>query len=534
MYRLLIADDEQIVLDSMKFIIEKNFEDVMIAGTARSGREAIEKAEELRPDIILMDIKMPGINGIDAISEIKSRYPNTYFIIISAYEQFDFAKEAVKLGVAEYLVKPVNKQKLVETIRKVVDAIEVERKNRRKELDLKEKLESVLPILENGFIYSIVMFDDNKKDLENYRDIFEIEDGGYIMTVEFGKMERAGRVGNRIGMSVKSQSFYPYFRDVVKSRCSNCIVGPLMLNRIVVFFPCDFSEDEYTRRLGMINIANYLSEKICEKVDVDFCIGLGRSYKGIENLPQSYAESLKAIRCANGKEVVHIADVSVERSVSHEYPIMKERLLLEKASIGDEGASIDVFNFIYDWLVTEYGGSIEMIKSKLMELMVLIHRLAWDQEVNEWESLDRQSYLSEMMAINDIPTLRDWCRERIDYIVRSIKGIREKKVSKLVLKARNYIDINYNKEITLEDVSRYVNVSPHYFSRLFKDETGENFIEYLTSVRIQKAKELLKEGIFSVKEICYMVGYGDPNYFSRTFKKVVGITPTEYKVAVSK
>src|SRR4051794_28088382 len=104
MFKILVADDENIVIESIKYIIEKNFDDVVIAGTARSGREAIEKAEALKPDLILMDIKMPGINGIDAIKEIKSSYSNALFIIISASEQFEFAKEAVNLGVFEYLL----------------------------------------------------------------------------------------------------------------------------------------------------------------------------------------------------------------------------------------------------------------------------------------------------------------------------------------------------------------------------------------------------------------------------------------------
>ncbi|MBZ4646897.1 MAG: hypothetical protein JG777_2386 [Clostridia bacterium] len=529
LYRLLVADDEQIVLDSIKFIIEKNFKDIVMAEIARSGREAIEKAEEIKPDIIFMDIKMPGINGIEAIREIKSRCSNTLFVIITAYEQFDFAKEAVNLGVIQYLLKPVNREKIIETVRNTIKMIDREREKRKKELELKEKIESILPVLEHGFIYSILLFDDHSKELEVYKGIFEINEmGGYIMTVEFGEEDDSGNIGNKIGLSVKSQSFYPYFRDIIKCRC-RCLVGPIMLNRIVIFIPSDFTGDEYFQRLEALSIGDYILDKISEKLDADICIGIGRSYKGLENLSCSYKESLKAIRHAKSKETVHIMDVPVEGKINPAYPLLKEKVLLEKAYIGDASECIQAFEFIFDWLVTEYGNSIQNIKNKLIELMVLLYRLAWDYGAEENEFINRRHYLDEMLEFEELSKLKIWCRERIEYIVRSISSIREKKINSLILKARDYIDKNFKSEITLEDVSREVNVSPHYFSRLFKEETGENFIEYLTSVRIQKAKELLENECISVKEICYQVGYGDPNYFSRIFKKVVGITPTDYK-----
>lgn len=534
MYKMLIADDEQIVLDSIKFIIEKNFDDVVIAGTARSGREAIEKAETVMPDIVFMDIKMPGINGIEAIREIKSRNRNALFVILTAYDQFDFAKEAVNLGVIEYLLKPVNREKIIEIVKISVERIKVEREKRKRELELKEKFESVLPILENGFIYSILLFDDNTRELENYMQILEIpEQSGYIMTMEFGESENSGGLGNRIGISVKSQSFYPLIRDTIKYRC-RCLVGPVMLNRIVVFIPCESGGEEYNQRLDALNIAESIFEKISEKLEADFCIGIGRTYNGIENLSRSYEESLKAIRYAGGKDVVHIMDVPSEGSFNSEYPVMKEKLLLEKASLGDTGVCFEAFGYIFDWLLTEYNDNPLKMKGKLFEIIVLLQRIASDYGVDEGEVSRRKDFLSEMLEIEEVSELKAWCRDKIERIVNGINSLRDKKISSVIIKAREYIDKSYKKDITLEDVSKEVNISPHYFSKLFKEETGENFIDYLTAVRIQKAKEYLIEGKYNMKEICYQIGYGDPNYFSRIFKKVVGITPTEYKDSIQK
>ena len=146
MLKVMVVDDESIVVESIKYIIDKNFTDVMVSGTARSGREAIEKAELIKPDIIFMDIKMPGINGIDAIKEIREILPNAQIIILSACEQFEYAKEAINLGVSVYLLKPVNRSKMVEVIRQAAINYEETKLKRKRELDLKEKYEKVLPI----------------------------------------------------------------------------------------------------------------------------------------------------------------------------------------------------------------------------------------------------------------------------------------------------------------------------------------------------------------------------------------------------
>ncbi len=138
-------------------------------------------------------------------------------------------------------------------------------------------------------------------------------------------------------------------------------------------------------------------------------------------------------------------------------------------------------------------------------------------------------YIEDFLGIDDLVELKVWCRERIEHVSQRIGDMMDKRVNGFILKAMNYIKVNYNNEITLEHISREVNISPHYFSKLFKDQVGESFIEYVTSLRIQKSKELLAENQRSIKEICFDIGYGDPNYFSRIFKRVVGITPTAYK-----
>ncbi|HML37710.1 MAG TPA: response regulator [Bacillota bacterium] len=528
MFKVMIADDEKVAIDSLKFIIEKSFSDAEVIATARSGREAIEKVEENIPDILFMDIHMPGINGIEAIREIRKRYGQIAIIVLTAFDQFEYAKEAINLGVMEYLLKPVNRNKVVEVIGKAMDLIRAEREKRQSELELKEKLKYAGPVLENGFVYSLLLFDDNSSELIDYKRILDIEEsGGYVITVEFAD-DRAGRpVDGKIGYGLRSQQFYPYFTDTVKSLC-RCIIGPVMLNRIVMVVPSDPGDDEFDCRLEAVSLAENMMKRLSEKLDCGVRIGVGKVYRRFDMLSASYEESLKALRYLQGSGVMHFTDITAHTAEpGTEYPEYKEKLLVQKVAAGDIAESLNAFCCIFDWLSREYAEQPLKIKNKLLELIFLVNRMSWEYEPGGGDPGD--DYLEEMLAIGDPGELKLWCKNRVENVAGQIGSYREAKAGGLISRAREFIKANYAKPITLEDVAREINVSPQYLSKLFKEETGENFIDYLTGIRIRIAKTLLESDEGSIKEICYSIGYSDPNYFSRIFKKIAGVTPTEYK-----
>ena len=347
MLKVMVVDDESIVVESIKYIIDKNFTDIMVSGTARSGREAIEKAELIKPDIIFMDIKMPGINGIDAIKEIREILPNAQIIILSACEQFEYAKEAINLGVSVYLLKPVNRSKMVEVIRQAAINYEETKLKRKRELDLKEKYEKVLPILEHGLIYAILHDEDYNEQIENYKRILEIhEEKGYIMTFEFGEGRETGNV---IGPSVLSQSNYSKLREIIKS-VLYCAVGPVMLNRIMVYVPVSFNGDDYQIRIESVKTAESILDKLSQKIKTSIRVGIGSTKNDNKNLLVSFSESLRAIKYAHENEIIHIDDIP-EEQITNINSIEKHiKLLLERASSGDIKESAAIFIQIFDEL----------------------------------------------------------------------------------------------------------------------------------------------------------------------------------------
>ena len=170
------------------------------------------------------------------------------------------------------------------------------------------------------------------------------------------------------------------------------------------------------------------------------------------------------------------------------------------------------------------------IQLKVLEFVIWAEREAFmNGGIGTYGFHSRKDYMADVLACPDYTALREWFLGKLEAACRKVATRREEQSESVISKAKTYIRENFANELSLDEVSRYVNISPYYFSKLFKEEAGENFIEYLTRIRIAHAKELLKNPELSIKEICLMSGYSDPNYFSRLFKKQEDVTPSEYR-----
>ncbi len=209
MYKLLLADDEGIVRESLKFIVDKEFPGMCEMFEAKTGRRVIELADEVRPDIAFMDIRMPGINGIDAMKEIRTTNPNIVFVVISAYDKFDYAKQALNLGVIDYINKPFDKSQIVAVLKKAMGEVDRLREQRSRELEVKEKLESIVPIIENGLIQDLLSHEHFKENIEEYKKLLEIDEKyGLMLAIVGGDREPGGYMRGAVPASVKTQKNY--------------------------------------------------------------------------------------------------------------------------------------------------------------------------------------------------------------------------------------------------------------------------------------------------------------------------------------
>ncbi len=528
MYRVMLADDEGIVIDSMKFIIEKEFGSKCTVEYAKTGRQVIELAEHFRPDIAVIDIHMPGINGIDAIREMKQFCTNTVFIVMSAYDKFDYAKEAIKLGVMEYITKPMDRMKVVNVLKKAMEQIDSDREKRSNELLIKEKLETVEPIIENGLIYDILLQEHFDEDIDSYRTILGIQENyGYMMAIVCGDSQEGNRMTNAIGSSVKVSGKYQEIREGVKT-FFNCKIGNVMANKIAVLVPCSKDKLEYNERTELIDRARELVRYLRKRNDISFRVGIG-GIRPLRELGDSYRDALNALIATTGS-VAHVDDLNINCDYEEDYPKGLEKPLFEAVSKGDLNGTQVIAGKYADWMCKRArDGDLMSMRLKVLEFALYAEHIAYQNGGQTYHYSSRNNYLPEIMALETTDDIKDWFISKLIEACRNVSSKREERSNDIIKTAKKYIDDHFDKEISLDDVSRIVNISPYYFSKIFKEESGLNFIEYLTNIRIDKAKKLLESSNMSIKEICISCGYTDPNYFSRSFKKNVGVTPTEYK-----
>lgn len=530
MYKIMLADDEGIVIDSLRFIIEKNFGDSCVIESASTGRSVIELAENFKPDIAFMDIQMPGINGIDAMKEIRKSNSSMIFIVLTAFDRFNYAKEAINLGVLEYLTKPVNQSTVVQVLQKAMNLIEEDRRKRKNDLMIREKLEIVIPILESDFIYAILSGEDFHRADVDFQNLLGIKDEyGMMVVMEFGDSLEEGILTNPVGVSVKAQSFYPVIRSSLKEELE-CIVGPIMVNKIVMFLPSAKQQLEYDDRIYLIEKIRKLIRELSKRVDLQFKAGIG-SVTPIERLGESYQEALQAAHNSKSR-VVHVKDIPLGCEYEDDYPIDIEKNLFTMIEKGNlEGTNLEANRF-FDWMVEHYPDCEMDIKLKTLEFILFAEQRAFLSGGMTYHFRYRKDYLETIIRFDNYEQLRKWFLDKVAEACRNIITKKDEQTNSVIAKAKAYIEDHYSKDISLDDVSRIVDISPYYFSKLFKEEVGENFIDYLTGIRIDKAKKLLQKSDVSIKNICADTGYSDPNYFSRIFKKQVGVTPTEYRERV--
>lgn len=527
MYKILIADDEGIVTDSLQFIIRKHFGEECQTSIAKNGRQAIEQAEHFRPDIIFLDIQMPGINGLKAMEEIRAQNPKVKILILTAYDNFDYAKEALRLGAVNYLTKPINKNVIVEQLTNIMHTVDQERQKRMDDLIVKEKMEAVVPIIENGFLVSLIIQNEYEGSGKQYRTLLNLEeDYGFILVIEWGEGREKNGMGNPVGSGVRAHKYYDKMAELVKVYFK-AYVSSIMGNKVVCAVPAAERELEYGERLRTIEKTRHLCDALKTVAGTDFKVGIG-STKTWEAMFESYQEALNALR--HGKRrVTHIEDLIVKSPEVKQQQEM-ENVVLEAVRRGMEYDVRQEATVFAGWLLKNKDMELQEVKTRMMELLLLTKRLVREQE-GELAEETKQETLKQILEEEDREVLR---RQFVSAMVKMAKAIviHGQEPDGIVARAKEYIRQNFRHDLALEEVARAVDISPYYFSKLFKEEAGTNFSEYLTDLRIEEAKHLLKAGELSIKQVCAESGYSNPNYFSRIFKKWTGITPTEFRDAL--
>lgn len=521
MYKLLIADDEHLERQALCYIIKKHCSRISLIEEASNGREAISKSSSFQPDILLMDIKMPGINGIEAAKSIKEMNPGCRILFLTAFDYFEYAREAIKIGVENFIVKPADDDMLVETLNSIVEKLDMELKSKGRQKDAEHKLVKVTSFLENEIVYSLLIGEIDKNEVSEFLSMMGIEfRAGFAaaLTIDFHLCYPVSSTIMQKEMTAKR--CMEKLRDELAVYGFHCLLNHSHNNINMLAIPKDIDKREVSVD-DSFDMISRTCKSLYENLNIYLRAGIGNCYSDLDLMRRSFSQAKIANKHKN--QVTHFNHIQ-KNGETFKYPIEKEKKLCEKIIRFEEDEVLSLSDDILDWVFNSFD-EIEDMRIKIYELIFVINRAV----SNEFKGWDIQTSFKSLQQIHTPGELRLYVKEALRRLISEISLLKQDRSIMVIQKVCEYISQNYMRDISLEGMAEMVNFSSFYFSKIFKDYKNMNFIEYLTEVRIKKGKELLKNPTINIKDVSNLIGYGNPDYFARVFKRSVGLTPTEYR-----
>ena len=533
LYKVVIVDDEAVVRNGLKNTIDWPAHGFELVGDYENGRDAWEAFEHCKPDLLVSDISMPYMDGLELAGLAARHYPYIKTIILTGYDEFEYAQQALRLKVSDFILKPITAREIRELLDKIrLEMDEAARKHRDLQR-LQAQLNQSLPLLKERFLERMAELGLRPSEMAERFAFFNLRPlaPACLMMVadidDFGGREHpADGIWNEhdaeflrfaaynIFAEIADRESLPHFRT--REGRMAAIVDGLGEDEL---YECACRIAEEIRHL----IERYL------KFTVTF--GVGRPCHAAAQLPQAYRSALAALeyRFLLGKNrVIGILDVE-GKSATPAPQTDWERSL---ASAVKTGTPKDAFRIIEEGV----GGlktSLVPIESCVLHVQRAILTLIDTMQELHLELPDGRLDPQAMMDVYRYKTLDEIesrLKEIVGIMMTAIQDNRHHLTNTQIRRAVDYIETRYaDEKMTLQDICRHVAMSTSYFSQIFKQRTGETFIEYLTGIRIAKAKELLVCTNLKFYEIAARVGYADPNYFSILFKKRAGSSPKDYR-----
>ena len=477
MYRVMVVDDEEPVLDSFEFLLDKYSGSFKLCAKARTGFEAEKLIRELSPDLVFMDIQMPGIDGMETIKRVKDHHPNTVFILATAYERFDIAQKAIKLGVFSYLVKPVTKAKFLEELAKA-----------EAYLDDRKKADSIKLSGNQNFIRELT-----------WKNPAESEWAAFSAENDFDCTRAAVIIigGDSIpGGPARAEA---YGRITEKLQFKYLSLSAAAGDKLIILVP----------ELQPLQKLQPHLRKLIDEQHPNFKLGWG-GVRHFSELKDACAEAWGPFGDGGGLRT-NKTGTSIEN-------VLRAMLAAEQ----DE--ALNIFEEFRLHIFRQF--DFNVAKAKMAVLFTLLFRET-DRYLLLANNFDFDPS-EQIMPLTSIEEWEQWAAPAGELICRLISDKKNLNYPRPLRTALDFISANYDSPLQLSQVAAECSISASYLSRLFSEHLDSRFIDYLNRYRISKALINMKNNK-SIKEAAYLAGYSDPNYFSRVFRKFMGVTPSEYE-----
>ncbi|KKO53885.1 response regulator [Paenibacillus sp. DMB20] len=545
MLKLILVDDEEDVREGLIRQIDWEGNGFLVTDRAENGREAMEMIEKSRPDVVVTDIHMPFMDGLQLAEWVRETYPLTKIIILTGYDEFEYARRAIRLQIDEYVLKPFSAGELVDILRKVKEQIELETVEKENIQLLREHYQRSLPVLRELFLAELVSGRISKKDIREKRDTLgmDLTEGPYLASViSLDAPVQVDPPGHQqasiLGTGRESRSLQLFaVRNIAEELCADTPDHLVfMAGEDIALIACRLRDtDEVPRRT--LRLLELIRDKVVRFLHRSITIGVGSVMEEVSRLHQSYRDARQALDyrlVMGGGKVIWIHDVETSGARRERLSLdgfMEQQLIRGiKVGTGEERSRVVEELFDQHKSVT---ASIQDYQIYWLELMAVVLRLAKESGTDPQELFGPGSNpLSEFSSFTGPEHLKERLKDICAQLACKFESGRTSSTRSSVEDAKAYVQRHYaDNELSIGEVCRQLHISTGYFSTIFKKETGMTFVTYLMFVRLEAAKKLLRTTELKAFEIAEKTGFSDPNYFSFCFRKKFGLSPKEYRLS---
>lgn len=524
LYKAFLVEDEIVAREGIKNNVNWQAVGFTFCGEAPDGEMALPLIEQTCPDVLITDIKMPFMDGLELCRLVKQRLPGIKIIILSGHDEFNYAQEAVKLGVTEYLLKPIGVQDLHASLSNIAAQLAVEHAEKEKLQHLKERAEDNLDFLRQRFLLKLVLEGIPLAEAITLGRQIDLDLVAQWYLVVFLQISQPGSA---------EQFNYQYYRQIESAIDS--LIGQ---NPNVILFKKDVGEQvlllkgESAEKLTQTAqwITQQLKSHLQAPSGCGVAVGVGSCQNRLANIPQSFIDAISRLNTpphtgalpahpladeAGKAALLNLDHAALENylkfGVIQNFSAFIDSYLLPAVTIARQSYLIRNYIFIDLILATarfvhQLGGVVDKVIPEINHVETLLMNITTLEQLQQ----ETQRIFAGAIAFRD--------------------ALNTNQYGQLIEQAKAYIQTRYtNPDLALTDVAEHVNLSPSHFSTVFRNQTGQTFKEYLTHVRMEKAQTLLKTTSLKAFEIAAAVGYNDAHYFSHAFKKYTGVSPMEFR-----
>lgn len=535
MLKVMIIDDELYFREALKVSIPWNDLGFDVCAEAKNGKDALEKALKLNPDIMLVDINMPIMDGLEFVRNVNEKGINSKIIILTGHNEFNYAKQAVQLGVNNYLLKPVDDDELIESLLETKKIIEKEKSLKVEVGRLRQQVKESLPLLRDKLLNELIQGsiirrkDETMKRME-YLNINMFSEHYQVVAIELEYEESHGwndedkqlwkfAVSNIAGEVLTEQYVFDICHDAE--------------DRICIIIGTNEAEDGSDINPLLYSRLELIRNAVQKHLGFTISIGAGNVKNDLFDIHASYKEAIVALKnklTVGKNKVISYSTVSDSVIKRNLFTGEHRSLLLLNLRTADEA---EVQKLVKQMFIDMHCENVhhEILLVVCIELVAVCLEYIVEVGLSLKDILpnNRLSIIEELQSKGSIDEMEAWILEIYRHTMELTKRSKSSKVSKLIDEVKNYISENYqNDSLSIDEIASKLFVNYAHLCFIFKRDTGVTINEYLTELRIKKSKELFDNGSTLVLDVASKVGYADANYFGKCFKKFYGLAPSKY------